>query len=432
MLMVAPYSLPWLLLLGGALVFLAMAAVAAAASKAYFSLGPVQLRDLQERGGTRGEQVLTLLARPRRLKVTLQATAVTAQVGVAVFGLPTLMAALPLPTWSAALRMGLYFTLLVFVLMVLGRMLPRAHALAHTVPVALRTSGIVRLLRSLWWPVSELLVRGAEVVERNYTHRREQQVDVGTLEQALDLTTDTGTTVEEQRILRGIVKFGNIEVRQVMRPRTEMVAFEADLDFRELLAAIDESGFSRVPVFEGTADRIIGILHIKDVLPHLDETDMDWRRLLREPWFVPEHKKLDGLLQEFQGRRHHLAVVVDEYGGTSGIITLEDVIEEIVGDINDEYDDEELFYSRLDDRTWVFEGRTPLNDLYRVMGVDGEAIEEHKGDSGTLGGFVLELTGRIPAKGEHIAFRNFNFTVESADNKRIRRIKVHLNDGPNA
>lgn len=422
----------WPMLAVAGTMMLMLAGLAHAALAAYFELGPVHLRDLQERGGRRGERVLTLLARPRRLKATLQATALTATMGVAMVGLPLLDQALPLVEWRSGWRLGLHFTLLVFILLVVGRMMPRAHATAHPVAVALRTSGVVSVLRSCWWPVSELLVRGAETVEKNYTRRSEQQVDVSTLEQALDLTTDAGTTAEEQRILRGIIKFGTIEVRQVMRPRTEMVAFGSDLGFPELLAAIDESGFSRVPVFEGTADRIIGVLHIKDVLPHLDNSTTDWRQLLREPWFVPEHKKLDGLLKEFQARRQHLAVVVDEYGGTSGIITLEDVIEEIVGDITDEYDDEELLYSRLDERTWVFEGRTSLTDLYRVMGIDGEAIEGNKGDSGTLGGFVLELTGRIPAKGELITFRNFRFTIESADNKRIRRIKVHLSDGPNA
>jgi gliding motility-associated protein GldE len=276
--------------------------------------------------------------------------------------------------------------------------------------------------------VNETLIRSTAFIEKRFKKRGAQNVGVDTLGHALELTKDASTTAEEQRILRGIVKFGNIEVRQVMRPRTEMQAFDKEMDFQQLLKAIVESGFSRMPVYEGTADRVVGVLHIKDVLPHLDKTEFDWLTLLRDPYFVPENKKLDDLLQEFQGKKVHLAVVVDEYGGTSGIITLEDVIEEIVGDITDEYDDEDLIYSKLDDHTYVFEGRASLTDVYRVLGIDGQLFEEHKGDSGTLGGFVLELTGRIPQKGERVNLRNFTFTVESADNKRVRRVKVHFRD----
>jgi len=213
-----------------------------------------------------------------------------------------------------------------------------------------------------------------------------------------------------------------------MRPRTEVVAFERDLTFKQLLAAIVDSGFSRVPVYEETLDRIVGMLYIKDVLPHIGQDEFDWHGLLREPYFVPENKKLDDLLKEFQSEKVHLAVVVDEHGGTSGIITLEDVIEEIVGDITDEFDEEELIYSKLDDRTWVFEGRAPLTDVYRVLGIDGQVFEDNKGESGTLGGFVLELTGRIPKKGEVVTLRNFTFTIEASDNKRIRRVKLLMKD----
>ncbi len=224
------------------------------------------------------------------------------------------------------------------------------------------------------------------------------------------------------------MKFGNIEVKQVMRPRTEVVAFDREIGFKQLLASIVDSGFSRVPVYEETLDRVVGMLHIKDVLPHIHQEDFAWHELLRDPYFVPENKKLDDLLKEFQHEKVHVAVVVDEHGGTSGVITLEDVIEEIVGDITDEFDEEDLIYSKLDDRTWVFEGRAPLPDVYRVLGVDGHVFEENKGESGTLGGFVLELTGRIPKKGEQVSLRNYTFIVEASDNKRIRRVKLIQND----
>jgi gliding motility-associated protein GldE len=284
-------------------------------------------------------------------------------------------------------------------------------------------------LRWLFTPLIEVLVRSTTFIEERYRkHGGSRNISVDALGHALEITQDASTTAEEQRILRGIVKFGNIEVRQAMRPRTEVVAFENDLTFPQLLTSIVDSGFSRVPVYEETLDRVVGILYIKDVLPHLDKKEFDWLTLLREPFFVPESKKLDDLLKEFQAEKVHLAVVVDEYGGTSGIITMEDVIEEIVGDITDEYDEEDLIYTKVDDRTWLFEGRIALTDMYRVLGIDGELFEENKGESGTLGGFILELTGRIPKKGERVALRNFTFVVEVSDNKRIRRVKLIMYD----
>jgi putative hemolysin len=412
----------------GIAVLLALAVLASTSEVALSTLTPTQLRDLQERGGVRGARVMDLLAKPRRLKATLLAVSILADLGITVLCALVLPHVLPLGNMPAQGVFAIHVAVIVALLLLVGKLLPKAYATTHAVDVALVAGGPLLALRSIWSPLNELLVRLSEFIERNYRKRGAQNVDVDTLQQALDLTKDTSTTAEEQRILRGIVKFGNIEVRQVMRPRTDVVTFDEELTFDELLEAINESGFSRVPVYKGTADHIVGVLHIKDVLPHLDVPGMEWRTLLRDPWFVPENKKLDDLLKEFQERKLHLAVVVDEYGGTSGIVTLEDVIEEIVGDITDEYDDEELFYSKLDDHTWVFEGRTPLPDMYRVLGIEGEAFEESKGDSGTLGGFVLELTGRIPQKGERVTFRNFRFMVESADNKRLRRVKVHMTD----
>lgn len=319
-----------------------------------------------------------------------------------------------------------------FIVLLFGEVLPKVYATGHSMSVARLMSGPLVALRWFCSPVNEALIRSTSFIEKRFK-KRSSSISMDALGHALDLThKDASTTAEEQKILRGIVKFGNIDVTQVMRPRTEMTAFDKDLGFQELLAAILESGFSRVPVYDGTPDRVMGVLHIKDVLPHIEEREFDWRTLLRDPLFVPESKKLDDLLREFQARKMHLAVVVDEYGGTSGIVTLEDVIEEIVGDITDEYDDEDLLYSKLDDRTWVFEGRAPLSDVYRVLGTDGKVFEENKGESGTLGGFILELTGRIPLKGERVDLRNWSFVVESSDNKRIRRVKVQVREEPKA
>lgn len=418
------------------LVLLFVSACMSASEVALFSLNPTQLRDLKERGGVSGQRVLDLLAKPRRLLATILVVNNFALVGITVLSSIVITGLFDLDHMPDYLRFITQVVLVTFIMLLLGEVVPKVYATGNAMRVAQWMSGPLLTLRTVAGPVNEALIRSTSFIEKRYRKRGAQNIGVDALGHALELTKDASTTAGEQKILRGIVKFGAIEARQVMRPRMEVVAFDRDIGFSELLAAIVESGFSRVPVYEGTLDKIIGILHIKDVLPHIDTPGFGWGTLLRAPYFIPETKKLEALLKEFQAKKTHLAVVVDEYGGTSGIVTLEDVIEEIVGDITDEYDDEDLIYSKLDDRTWVFEGRAALNDVYRVLGIDTigdgmgakQVFEDNKGDSGTLGGFILELTGRIPRKGEQVALRQFLFTIESADDKRVRRVKVHIRD----
>ena len=407
---------------------LVISAAMSASEVALFSLTPTQLRDLKERGGQWGQRVLELLSKPRRLLATILIVNNFVIVGIVVLSSVALEALLEVDKMPAYLVFIVQVLAVTFVILLIGEVLPKVYATSHAMRVAQLLAQPLLALRWVVSPLSETLVRTTNFIEKRYRKRSTQNISMDALGHALDLTKDASTTAEEQRILRGIVKFGNFEVRQIMRPRTEVVGFDRDLTFKELLSSIVESGFSRVPVYENTLDRIVGVLNIKDVLPHLGKEGFDWHTLLRQPYFVPEAKKLDDLLKEFQAEKVHLAVVVDEHGGTSGIITLEDVIEEIVGDITDEFDDEDLIYSKLDDRTWVFEGKAPLTDVYRVLGVDGQLFEDNKGDSGTLGGFILELTGRIPKKGERVDLQNFSFIVEASDNKRVRRVKVVVND----
>ncbi|WKZ66244.1 MAG: gliding motility-associated protein GldE [Flavobacteriales bacterium] len=407
---------------------LVCSAAFSASEVALFSLSPTQLRDLKERGGAWGQRVLDLLAKPRRLLATILIANNFVNVGIVILSTVAVTSLLEIDRMPGYMVFIIQVLAVTFVLLLLGEVLPKVYATANAMRVAQHMAGPLTALRWALKPVSETLVRSTTWIEKRYRKRASQGISVDALGHALELTKDASTTAEEQRILRGIVKFGNFEARQIMRPRTEVVGFERDLTFKQLLAAIVDSGFSRVPVYEETLDRVSGILYIKDVLPHIAKEDFDWHALLREPYFVPENKKLDDLLKDFQTEQVHLAVVVDEHGGTSGIITLEDVIEEIVGEITDEFDEEDLIYSKLDDRTWVFEGRAPLTDVYRVLGIDGQVFEDHKGDSGTLGGFVLELTGRIPKKGEVVSLRNFTFAIEASDNKRIRRVKLTMND----
>jgi gliding motility-associated protein GldE len=252
-------------------------------------------------------------------------------------------------------------------------------------------------------------------------------ISVDELSQALELTSDEDIPEEDHKILKGIVKFGHTDVKQIMKPRMDVTAFGYDTNYKKLLAELTSFGFSRVPIYKESLDNISGVLYAKDLLPYINEKDdFNWQKNIRPPFFVPENKKIDDLLREFQFKKIHLAIVVDEYGGTSGIVTLEDVIEEIVGEINDEFDDDDLVYSKLDDHNYVFEGKAHLNDVYRVLEIDGEVFEEAKGEADTLGGLLLELERRIPKKGEKIRFENMLFTIESADNRKIKRVKITI------
>ncbi len=410
------------------ILLLAASAAVSASEVALFSLSPTHMRDLKERGGVSGQKVLDLLAKPRRLLATILIANNLVNVAIVILSTFVVASALDLARMPAYVVFLVQVIAVTFVLLLVGEVVPKVYATTNPMRVSQSMAPTLHALRWLFTPLSEVLVRSTTFIEKRYRRNSSHTISVDSLGHALELTQDASTTDEEQRILRGIVKFGNIEVRQVMRPRTEVVAFENDLSFSQLLTAIVDSGFSRVPVYEETLDRILGILYIKDILPHIDKKDFKWHSLLRSPYFVPESKKLDDLLKEFQEQKVHLAVVVDEYGGTSGIITLEDVIEEIVGDITDEYDEEDVIHTRIDDHTWLFEGRIALTDMYRILETDGELFEQHKGESGTLGGFVLELTGRIPKKGERVDLRNYTFVVEASDNKRIRRLKVIIND----
>jgi len=272
-------------------------------------------------------------------------------------------------------------------------------------------------------PFSSLLLSAGTFVKNRFLVRRRQTLSLTDISEAIDLTSPADE--EEKKILKGIVEFGNMAVREIMCPRTSVVAIDISWPLSKVLSVIAESEYSRIPVYEESLDQIKGILYIKDLLPHLDEKeDYRWEYLIRPAWFVPENKKINLLLNEFQKNKIHMAVVVDEYGGTSGIVTMEDILEEIVGEISDESDDEEPVYTRIDEHTWLFEGKILLNDFYKITGVDETAFSRVVGEADTLAGLILEIKGEIPAKKEKIVYGNFTFLVESVDKKRINQIKV--------
>jgi gliding motility-associated protein GldE len=263
------------------------------------------------------------------------------------------------------------------------------------------------------------------VVERKLS-KKQSDLSVHVLSQALELTSKGATTTEEKRILQGIVNFGNTETSQIMCPRMDIFALSSDEDFNEITEKIIKKGHSRIPVYEDNVDNIIGILYTKDLIPHIQKKSFQWKKIIREAYFVPENKKLDDLLKEFQEKKNHLAIVVDEYGGTSGLITLEDIIEEIVGDISDEFDQNDISYSKLDSDNYVFEGKTALKDFYKVLQIDEMSFEEEKFEAETLAGLILEVTGKFPQKNDRIVYKGYTFRIEAIDKKRIRQVKVTL------
>ena len=317
--------------------------------------------------------------------------------------------------------------LITFLILLVGEVLPKIYANRKSLYFVSFMAVPMQFLKRLFRPLSRLLIASTSAIDRRVA-KDTPNLSVDDLSQALELTSDESTTDHEQKILKGIVKFGNTDVKQVMKPRMDVVSLENTMSYNEVLELILKSGYSRIPVYEDDFDHIKGVLYIKDLLPHINAgNDFEWGKLLRQAFFVPENKKIDDLLKEFQEKKIHLAIAVDEYGGTSGIITLEDIIEEIVGDINDEFDTEDLVYSKLDDTNYIFEGKTPLNDFYKVMNIDGEEFEEARGEAETLAGFVLEIAGKFPEKKEKLHFADYTIAVEAMDKRRIKSLKVTRN-----
>ena len=313
-----------------------------------------------------------------------------------------------------------------FLILLFGEILPKVYASRNRVKFAKFMAYPLKILDVLITPLS-LPMRSFTLGIQNKLGKQKSNISVDQLSQALELTSEEDKTTEEHKILQGIVSFGNTDTKQVMRPRIDIFALDNSLKYNDILPEVIKHGYSRIPVFQDNVDNVVGVLYAKDLLPFIDRKQMDWTSLLREPFFVPENKKLDDLMTEFQEKKVHLAVVVDEYGGTSGLVSLEDVIEEIVGDISDEFDDNDLVYSKLDDHNYVFEGKTPLKDFCRIINLEDDTIfEEAKGEAETIAGFLLEISGSFPKINSKINFENYSFTIEALDKKRIIRVKATI------
>lgn len=412
------------------IVLLCGSALISGAEVAFFGLSLTDLKDLSEKKTTRGLIVVKLLERPKKLLATILIANNTINIGIVLLFKSIGDTIFSKITYSLfgllSVRFLLEVVMATFLILMFGEILPKIYANRNRIFFALFMAYPLKVLDVLFTPLSGPM-RAGTIYMYTKLGRQKSSLSIDHLSRALELTSEGDTTKEEQKILEGIVSFGNTDTKQVMRPRIDIFALHEKMKFPEVLEEIKKNGYSRIPVFLENMDNVLGVLYVKDLLPYIDRKSFNWITLIREPYFVPENKKLDDLLLEFQAKKNHLAVVVDEYGGTSGIVTLEDIIEEIVGDISDEFDDEDLIYSKLDDHNYVFEGKTTLKDFYKVVRISDEtAFEAKKGESETIAGFVLEIAGSFPKRGEKVRFNNYVFLVESMDKKRLKQIKVTL------
>ena len=416
------------------LVILLMAsALISGAEVALFSLTQKDIDEAKKTKSKSFEIIIDLLTQPKKLLasilvannfINIAIVILFASLGDSLF--EGLDSELNLSGFKIDLVFFIEVVLITFLILFIGEILPKVYANRNNLKFSKFMAYPLKVLDIIISPISIPMQRITLGIHKKLG-KQKSTLNVGYLSQALELASNEDTTKEEQKILQGIVSFGNTDTKQVMRPRIDIFALDESAKYSEIISEIIKNGYSRIPVYKDSIDSVKGILYVKDLLPHLQKKKFDWTTLLRTPFFVPENKKLDDLMVEFQEKKIHLAVVVDEYGGTSGVVSLEDIIEEIVGDISDEFDDDDLIYSKLDAYNFVFEGKTTLKDFYRITKLTDESIfEDEKGEAETLAGFVLEISKSFPKLNSKINFKTYTFTVEALSNKRIKQLKVTL------
>ena len=411
------FALLFLLLLCSALI--------SGAEVALFSLNRGDVEPGLEKKSKRVEIIAKLLERPKKLLATILVA--NNFINIAIVILFAFLGDLIFEgIANPQIKFIIEVLVVTFLILLFGEILPKIYASRNNLKFATFMAYPLKVLDVILSPIS-LPMRSVTLGIHNKLGKQKSNLSVDQLSQALELTSQEDTTTEEHKILKGIVSFGNTDTKQVMRPRIDIFALKIEQKYLEIMPEIIENGYSRIPVYRDNMDTIEGILYVKDLLPYIDRKQFDWTTLLREPFFVPENKKLDDLMAEFQEKKVHLAVVVDEYGGTSGLISLEDIIEEIVGDISDEFDDEDLMFSKLDDNNYVFDGKTALKDFYKIIKLEDDTVfEENKGEAETVAGFVLEISGSFPKLNSKINFENYVFTIEAMDIKRIKLVKFTI------
>lgn len=412
------------IVLAGLLLF--VSGFASASEIAFFSLSPSDLNAIDEKKHPSDEKIRKLLDDTERLLATILIT--NNFVNVTIIVLCNFFFMSVFEFHSPIAEFLILTVILTFLLLLFGEIMPKIYSAQKTLAFCRFSAPGIWMFRSLFYPVASMLVRSTSFLNKHFA-RKNHNISVDELSHALELT-DKAELKEENNILEGIIRFGGETAKEVMTSRLDVVDLDIRTPFKDVLQCIIENAYSRIPIYSDNRDNIKGILYIKDLLPHLNKVDFRWQSLIRPAYFVPETKMIDDLLRDFQANKIHIAIVVDEFGGTSGIVTMEDIIEEIVGEIHDEYDDEERTYAVLNDHTWVFEAKTQLTDFYKITKVDEEVFDEVAGDSDTLAGLLLELKGEFPSLHEKVTYDHYEFEVLEMDNRRILKVKFTINTPP--
>ncbi len=420
-------SISSVLSLIGTIVLLFCSALISGSEVAFFSLSPSEIKSLNaesksEKHAKSKQIVQELLTKPNQLLATILVSNNFINVAIVILSTYTVSSLIDFsnaPVFGFAVQV----VLITFLLLLFGEIIPKVYANQFAERFSLFMSKPLKGLDRFFKPISALLISSTKIVDKRFS--KKQNISMTDLSDALEITTED--IAEEKEILKGIVEFGNIEASSILCPRVDVIAIDLNTHFKEVVDIIVEAGYSRIPVYENTSDHIKGILYIKDLLPYIHQTDnFNWQRLIRAPHFVPENKKINELLEELQAKKIHMAIVVDEYGGTSGIVTMEDILEEIVGEIPDEFDPANQGFTKVNDHVYLFEGKTLLNDFYKILNLDSDVFDAIKGDADTLAGLILEIKGEFPHLFDKIKYKTFEFMIEEVDNRRIKKIRTTL------
>lgn len=406
-------------------VALFLSALVSASEIAFFSLEPNDIKEINEQDHKKGRLIEMLLETPKRLLATILIANNSVNITLIIIS-SSLVNYFEQFGGAPELYLFIQIVVVTALLLLFGEIVPKVYATQRHKKLALATVRFIFILNFIFKGLSKMLVKISKVLD--YILKEEKKnLSIDELSKVHEMIQDYHHNEQEQKMLAGILELGNADVKSIMQPRMEINALPSSTSYNNVRALILESGYSRIPIYEDSIDKIVGILYIKDLLPHImEDDDFDWVSLLRTPFFIPENKKLDDALKEFQDKKIHLAIVLDEYGGTLGLVTLEDVIEEIVGEIKNEFDDDELEYSKIDENKYVFDATILLKDMCRITDVENVIFEDNKGDAETIAGFILELKGDFPKRGEIVLFHNYKFVIEDIDRKRIKRVKFEI------
>ena len=419
-----PLSLSVFLILSIIILLLFCSALISGSEVAYFSLSPNDIEHLKNDKSKSSVLALKLLENPNKLLANILISNNFINIAIIILSSYLTSKVFSFPDESLVSFL-LQVVVITFLLVLIGEISPKVYANRNALWFSRKMSMPLNISNKIFSPLSIILTSSTAIIDKRLKQKKEI-ISMDEIAEAVELTSEKNKNEEEQKILKSIVEFGSIDVKEIMKSRVDVIAIEENLIFEKVIDLVVNSGFSRIPVFKESFDKIQGILYVKDLIPHIEKSkEFKWQNLIRQAYFVPETKMISGLLKEFQEKKIHLAIVVDEYGGTSGIVTLEDILEEIVGDITDEYDDHS-FFSILDEYNYIFEGKISLNDFLKTVKEDTDYFEDVRGDSDTLAGLILELEGSIPNKGQVIKYKKYTFNIESSDKRKIKRIKVQI------